>query len=206
MNTDNIDQIKYQHRLSRLADLFNEAGMLKNIPRSGFPFLGSGKENVAEHSFRVTFIGYALARLAGVEPATVCFLCLFHDLHEARTGDFNYVNHRYDSCNVIAALEDATQGTGLQEEILSYWNELETRESLAAKLAHDADQLDLICNLQTELCRGNEFARDWLDSALKRLVTSWGQDLAEQILKTSPQRWWYDQMEKDWWIHHGKEK
>lgn len=200
------EKIKYSLRLSRLADLFNEAGMLKNIPRSGFPFLGSGRENVAEHSFRVSVIGFVLARLAGIDPARVCYLCIFHDLHEARTGDFNYVNHRYDTCDATAAIEDATRGTGLEEEILSFWKELEAKESLEAKLAHDADQLDLICNLQTELSRGNEFAKDWLDSALKRLRTQWGQDLADTILRTNPHHWWYDMVEKDWWIFHGENK
>lgn len=180
--------------------------MLRKIPRSGFPFLGSGSENVAEHSFRVCIIGYVLARLANIDPARVCYLCLFHDLHEARTGDFNYVNHRYDSCDATAAIKDATQGTGLEEEILSYWQELEEKESIESRLAHDADQLDLICNLQTELYRGNNFARDWLDSALKRLGTKWGRELADSILRSSPQRWWYDMVEKDWWIHHGEEK
>lgn len=206
MSFKNINTNQYSQRLSRLVDLFNEAGMLRKIPRSGFPFLGSGSENVAEHSYRVSIIGYVLARLAGIDPARVCYLCLFHDLHEARTGDFNYVNHRYDTCDALAAIKDATRGTGLEEEILSYWKELEDRESLESQLAHDADQLDLICNLQTELHRGNDFARDWLDSALKRLRTSWGRDIADSILRSSPQRWWYDMVEKDWWIHHGEDK
>lgn len=193
-----------RHNFARLADFLNEAGMLKNIPRSGFPFLGSGRESVAEHSYRTCVIGYVLARLANIDPARVCYLCLFHDLHEARTGDFNYVNHRYDTCDAQAALEDATRGTGLEKEVLDYWQELEKRDTLPSLLAHDADQLDLICNLQIELSRGNNFARDWLDSALKRLKTQWARELAEAILRTSPQHWWYDQMEKDWWINHGK--
>lgn len=193
-------------QLRRLADLCNEIGMLRHIPRSGFPFLGSGKENVAEHSFRTTAIGYLLAKLAGIDPCHVVLLCLFHDLHEARTGDFNYVNHRYDSCRARAALEDAARGTGMEDEILSLWDELEDRASPAAFYAHDADQLDLICNLQTELSRGNQFAREWLDSALKRLRTDEGRELAEQILRTDPNNWWYGQVEKDWWINHGGDK
>ena len=27
-------------------------------------------------------------------------------------------------------------------------------------------------------------------------------ELAEAILRTDPNRWWYGQVEKDWWIHH----
>ena len=93
-------------RLERLPDFFNEVGMLRHTPRTGYAFLGSGKENVAEHSYRVSVMGYVLARMCGLDPARVTFLCLFHDLHEARTGDFNYVNHRYDQCQARRALED----------------------------------------------------------------------------------------------------
>ena len=88
--------------LERLADFCNEAGMLRHTPRSGYAFLGSGRESVAEHSYRTTVLGYMLARMAGLDPSRVVMLCLFHDLHEARTGDFNYVNHRYDTCRARA--------------------------------------------------------------------------------------------------------
>ena len=192
--------------LSRLADLCFEIGMLRHIPRSGFPFLGSGRENVAEHSFRTCAIGFMLAQMAKIDSARVIKLCLFHDLHEARTGDFNYVNHRYDSCDAIQALKDATRGTGLEKKILALWEELEKNESPEARLANDADQLDLICNLQTELKKGNSFAREWLDSALKRLKTVEGTMLANKILESDPNNWWYGQVAKDWWIDHGGKK
>ena len=189
--------------LQRLADLCNEAGMLRHTPRSGYAFLGSGRESVAEHSYRTTVLGYMLARMAGLDPSRVVMLCLFHDLHEARTGDFNYVNHRYDTCRARAALEDATEGTGLGPDILGAWDELEDAKTPTALLAHDADQLDLICNLQRELSRGNEFAREWLDSALRRLRTPQGRELAEAVLRTDPNRWWYGRVDKDWWVRHG---
>lgn len=191
-------------QLGRLADFCNEVGMLRHTPRSGYAFLGSGRENVAEHSYRVSVLGYALARLAGADPARVTFLCLFHDLHEARTGDFNYVNHRYNECRAREALEDATQGTGLAEDILGFWDELADGRSLEAELAHDADQLDLICNLHVELSKGNAFAEEWLDSALKRLRTPLARELAEAVLRTDPNRWWYGRVDKGWWVHHRK--
>lgn len=188
----------------RLADFLNEVGMLKATPRSGFAFLGSGHENVAEHSYRASVIGFVLARLADADVARVVFLCLFHDLHEARTGDFNYVNHRYDSCKARQALEDAVRGTGLEEMIAGYFDEFCARESLEAKLASDADQLDLLCNLRMELARGNEFARTWIDSALQRLKTLQAKKLAQAILQADPNRWWYENVDKDWWINHGE--
>ena len=37
--------------------------MLKKTPRTGYQFLGTGKESVAEHSFRTAIIGYVLASI-----------------------------------------------------------------------------------------------------------------------------------------------
>ena len=157
-----------ERQLERITDFFHEAGHLRHTPRSGYAFLGSGSENVAEHSYRTSVIGYTLAKLAGADAARVTFLCLFHDLHEARTGDLTYVNHRYDTCRDRDALQDAVDGTGLEQDILDGWDELQERRSLEARLAHDADQLDLICNLKAELDKGNKFAADWLESAARR--------------------------------------
>ena len=187
--------------LSRLADLVFETGMLRHTPRTGWAFLGSGRENVAEHSWRTSAIAYILASMAGVAPERVVLLALFHDLHEARTGDFNYVYHRYDTAQARTALEHATQGTGLEQDIVGMWEEFEGKQSPEAQLANDADQLDLIANLAVELKKGNEFAREWLDSALKRLKTPEAQQLAEQILRNDPNGWWYEQVPREWWVN-----
>lgn len=187
-------------RRARLADLFHEAGMLRHTPRSGYAFLGSGRESVAEHSYRMSFIGLVLARLAGADAGRVLELCLLHDLHEARTGDFNYVNHRYNTCRAREALTDAAEGTGLEEEILSAYDEFEARETLEARLARDADQLDLICNLRAEQEHGNAFAAQWLESAVQRLRTPWAQELAEELLTADPNRWWYGRVDRQWWV------
>ena len=44
--------------LKAIADFLFEVGMLKRTPRSGFQFLGTGHETVAEHSLRAAVIGY----------------------------------------------------------------------------------------------------------------------------------------------------
>ena len=186
-----------QNRLERLADFLHEAGMLRRIPRSGYAFLGTGGENVAEHSYRVAVAGYALARLCGADAARVVLMCLFHDLHEARTGDFNYVNRLYNECRARKALEDALEGTGLSGELLDLFDEFEAPESLEAELARDADQLDLICDLAVELSKGNTFASEWIENALKRLRSPVARELAEKILCADPNRWWYAHVNKD---------
>ncbi|MHC1741904.1 MAG: HD domain-containing protein [Syntrophobacteraceae bacterium] len=43
---------------THMIHFFFELGMLKKTPRSGYQFLGSGGESVADHTFRMTLIGY----------------------------------------------------------------------------------------------------------------------------------------------------
>ena len=45
----------------QLARFVYELGIHKETPRSGFWFLGTGKQSVAEHLFRTAMIAYALA-------------------------------------------------------------------------------------------------------------------------------------------------
>ncbi|MFP4212927.1 MAG: HD domain-containing protein [Desulfohalobiaceae bacterium] len=183
----------------RLADFFFEVGMLRSTQRSGFQFLGSGRESVAEHSYRTSMIGLVLAKLSGLDWTRVVCMCLFHDLHEARTGDFNYVNRIYNSSQDEQALRDALQGTGLQEDIMLLHKELEEVSSQEAALAQDADQLDLILSLKQEQDLGNPYAPKWLYHAQKRLRTSWGQELAAAVLEKDHTDWWFKSAHSSWW-------
>src|SRR3989344_2552165 len=82
--------------LSGVVDFLYEAGMLAHTPRSGFFFLGSGEQSVAEHLNRTAYFGYALAHLIGnVNTAKVVEMCMFHDFAEARVSDLNYVHQKY---------------------------------------------------------------------------------------------------------------
>ena len=189
--TSPILNLGKRSRMQRLADFLFEAGMLRKTPRTGYQFLGTGCENVAEHSFRTCIIGYILAKEAEADIARTTMLCLFHDFAEARTGDFNYVNRIYNKSDPKSALEHAAFGTGLSGELLDIWDELESETSLEAKLAHDADQIDLILNLKEELDLGNKYAAKWLEGSLKRLVTDAGKKLAGAIVETDHTDWWY---------------
>jgi putative hydrolases of HD superfamily len=186
-------------RLTRLADLIFEAGMLRKTPRTGYQFLGSGAENVAEHSFRTAVIGFLLARQAGADPYRTMALCLFHDLPEARTGDFNYVNKLYNTAEPRRALTDALAGTGLRTTVLALHDELEAAETPEALLAQDADQIDLIANLKEELDLGNRYAADWIEAAMGRLRTEAGRALAATVAETDHAAWWFLGPDRQWW-------
>ena len=188
-----------QDRMKRLADFLFEAGMLRKTPRTGYQFLGTGQENVAEHSFRCAVVGYVLATMAGADVQRTAMLCLFHDLHEARTGDFNYVNKIYNGAERTRAIRDATAGTGLTEPIVGMWDELEDADTIEAQLAQDADQIDMILNLKEQSDLGNKYADAWMASALSRLRTPEGKELAQTIATTDHTDWWYKGPGEDWW-------
>ena len=65
-----------------VVDLLNEIGMLAATPRSGFAFLGSGSQSVAEHSYRAAVVGMALADQVDEEVDREKLLspCRFHEL------------------------------------------------------------------------------------------------------------------------------
>ncbi len=82
--------------MDSIANFLFEVGMLSRTPRSGYQFLGSGQESVAEHILRTVFVGYTLCKMdSSLDEMRVLKMCIFHDLPEARTGDMNYVNKKY---------------------------------------------------------------------------------------------------------------
>lgn len=186
---------------SRLIDFLFEVGMLKKTPRTGYQFLGSGKESVADHSFRTAVVGYVLASLEPeADRSTVVIMCLFHDLPEARTGDHNYVNKRYVTADEHTALSDQIQGLPFSQDIADAFQDFNTGDTVEARIAKDADQIDLMLELKEQLDVGNRRAKEWLSFALKRLITENGKRMAREILNAESDGWWFDK-KTDWWIN-----
>ena len=189
--------------MQSIVNLLFEAGMLKRTPRTGLQFLGTGSESVAEHAFRVTFIGYVLARMEkDVDEAKLIKMCLLHDLHEARTGDLNYMNKKYVKVDEKKAIKDLTKTLPFGDDISNSVEEFNSGKSKEALLANDADQLDLILMLKENKDLGNKYADEWISFALKRLKTNLAKELAEKILDTDSTHWWFED-KSDWWINGG---
>lgn len=190
--------------LKRITTFLFEVGMLKRSPRTGYAFLGSGGESVADHSFRTTVIGYVLASMEpDADREKVVLMCMVHDFPEARTGDHNYVNKKYVIVDEEKAARDQTEGLPFGDEILQLIREFNSLKTLEARLSKDADQLDLILELKEQLDLGNSQAAEWLSFALKRLLTPSGKRLAEEIMTTERDAWWFDK-KTDWWINGPK--
>lgn len=187
--------------MKRTIEFLFEIGMLKKTPRTGYQFLGSGGESVADHSFRTAVIGYVLAsKEPDADPTRVVLMCLFHDFPEARTGDHNYVNKKYVKSDEDKAIRDQLRGLSFGDKIASILQEFNSANTLEACLSKDADQLDLIMELKEQLDLGNTNAKDWLSFAVKRLITEGAKNMAQEILRTHRTQWWFDK-ETDWWIN-----
>ncbi len=185
--------------LKSIVNFFFELGMLKKTPRSGFQFLGSGRESVADHAFRVAAIGYTMARLdKEADTFAVVLMCLFHDMPESRTGDLNYVNKRYVDIKQEQAIRDLAKTLPFGDELQKLLEEFDRGETREAQLTRDADQLDLILGLKEHQDLGNRYAEDWIHFARKRLKTELGKKLAVQILKTDSSAWWFEGKDH-WW-------
>jgi putative hydrolase of HD superfamily len=187
--------------MKNLANFLFEVGMLKRTPRTGFQFLGSGAESVAEHSFRTAVIGYTLAQLDGrVNAARVMQLCLFHDLPEARLGDLNYVNKKYVTANEQKAVADLAATLPFGADYRATLEEFMAAETAEAQLAHDADQLEMILALKEYKDLGNRNADEWFPYSLKRLRTETAHQLAATIWETDSSRWWFEGEDAEWWV------
>ena len=71
-----------------MLNLFDAVGKLKRIERTGWVRKAvSSPESVADHSFRVVWIGAYLGRQLGLDVEKIVELALVHDLAESHTGD-----------------------------------------------------------------------------------------------------------------------
>ncbi len=187
--------------MKNLANFFFEVGMLKRTPRTGFQFLGSGAESVAEHSFRTAVIAYTLAQLDGeADGGKVLKMALFHDIPEARTGDLNYVNKKYVKADEKKAVADLASTLPFGGEYRELLEELGGKESREALIVHDADQLEMILALKEYKDLGNRYADEWYPFAVRRLRTDAARNLAETIWSTDSSRWWFDGEDAEWWV------
>ncbi len=190
--------------MKKIANFLFEVGMLKKTPRTGYQFLGSGAESVADHSFRMTIIGYILSgQIPGADRNKTVLMCLFHDLHEARTGDMNYVNKQYNTVDEKKAVKHMTDGLSFGAEIALLTEEFNECATIEAKIARDADQIDLILELKREKDLGNRYADEWIFYAKKRLITEKAKEMAEEILNTDHAGWWFDK-NIDLWVNGRK--
>lgn len=196
-----------QEQLAAVTDFLFEVGILSKTPRSGFYFLGSGSQSVAEHLNRVVFVGYVLSFMTpGSDMDKVLKMCVFHDLPEARTSDLNYVHQKYAKADESKVLEDLSAALPFGADIRTIVEERNEGKTLEAKLAKDADQLEWLLSLKEQADTGNRRAETFIPPAVKRLKTEQAKRLAEKIVATNSDNWWFGNKEDSWWVSRNRKE
>lgn len=183
----------------RLADFLFEVGTMRRLQRMHRQTLlvEDSSDTIASHSYRVTIIGWHLAKLAGADPYKTVMMCLLHDLGEIRSNDHNWVHKRYVKVFDEEIAKDQL-GTLPFSELFDIATEYEARESLESKLAKDADIIDQILLLREYEWQGSKEARIWLDGKradsnarpLDRLTTPEAKELGKILYQKNPSDWW----------------
>jgi len=186
---------KNQKNIKKLVNFLLEYRTLKHLPRGCLPYLkGPVKENIAEHSFYTTIIGWILAKLEGGDENKVIKMCLIHDLCEARGGEKNLINKFYTSPNdELKITTEISHDYNLKSfslpELFKEFKEKKTKES---KIAKDADILAQMLLEKESFESGNKLASKWLMQSFVRLKTKMGEKFGKLLIETESDEWWLE--------------
>jgi putative hydrolase of HD superfamily len=177
--------------MKHIANLLFEMRMLKDIVRSGYAFLGSGRESIAEHSFTMAFICFVMSKMEeDIDGSKLMAMALLHDIPEARTGDLNYVQKKYTQVDEAKAISHLIKPLAFGKDIKSLIEEFNLGETREAKLAQDADQLSFVLELKKLGDTGALSPEHWLPLVIGRIQTQTGRQMAESIMETQWDEWW----------------
>ncbi|MGH4008501.1 MAG: HD domain-containing protein [Pseudonocardiaceae bacterium] len=176
-----------------VAEFAFELGVLKRTRRTGWWHAGvRDPESVAEHSLRVAQLASLIAAIEGADPGQAALLAIWHDSQETRTGDIPHTARPYleqhspeaITADQTASLPDAARKT-VQETITEY----EAQQTLEARCAKDADQLECLIQAIEYQDAGYTRVQGWIDSARHGLHTGTARRVADAALRTSPLAW-----------------
>jgi putative hydrolase of HD superfamily len=174
-----------------------EMGNIRLIDRMWRRFQSPHFANLAEHHFRVFWIAMMIAaNEKGADTGKIAKMAILHDITESRTGDVDLISRQYVDRHEEMAIRDILEGTMLEEEFYSLWDEYEKRESLEAKIVKDADNLDVDFELAEQKLQGNasvgdrkQETRDFV--AKEKLFTQTAKRLYDQLGQADPHAWWH---------------
>lgn len=170
-----------------------ELGVLKRVRRAGWWQAGvRDPESVAEHTMRVAQLAAMIAAEEGADPARAAFLALWHDSQETRTGDLPHTVDGYltkpEPRQITADQTEKLPGRS-RDVIRTAVDEYESRQTIEALCAKDADKLEMLLQAIEYRDVGVHRVDGWIDSARKSLKTETGQRIAEAAISLSPLAW-----------------
>jgi len=173
-----------------IINLIYEAAVVKRIKRTGWQILGDNEESLGEHTFLTCIIAYLLAQQLKANKETVLTMALFHDFHEARTGEIDKIALRYITRDQKKANKEIF--VHVDPSLLKLLEEYEKRDLLEAKIVYEANIIALLVELKLLVEKGNVHAKEWLEANAKRLKLPQSIDLVQNLLQTDSHDWWKD--------------
>jgi putative hydrolase of HD superfamily len=181
--------------INTILNFVAEAGMLKNVSRSGWSVLGiKNMESVAEHSFRCAIIGYLLAHMEDAAVDRVVFMTLFNDIQEARITDLHKMAQRY--LDAEAAEEQAyyEQIDALPQKIKAEMKQLhkeyKAQKSRESIIARDADILECLIQAKEYYEQGHLKSDKFMRKAPQCLITKSARSLWRAAKNQEICDWW----------------
>ncbi len=171
-----------------ITNLVYEAAVVKRMQRTGWQILGDNQEGVGEHTFMTSVIAYFLAKQLKANLETVLTMAVFHDFHEARTGDLDKIATFYMTRDQDKANRDIFKG--VDDDLLMTLDEYEKKESLEARIVYEANVIAFLVELKLLEEKGNTHAREWLTGNLARLRLPEAITLAKDLANTDSHDWW----------------
>ncbi len=182
--------------MKKEANLLFELSTMRKIVRNHRPvlLLDDLSDNLATHSYLVTWIAYIIAKHEGANIEKVLLMAMSHDTAETRTGDIAWINKRY-----VKAYEEEAIAEMFPEEldhlnIKTLLEEYGKRESLEAKCVKDADRMAQMILLQEQVFTyNNQQAKEWLENnedwINQTYLTEYGKKLALTVYHTKVNDW-----------------
>lgn len=176
-------------------NLFAEAGLLKNIKRSGWWVAGiKDPESVADHSFRCAIMAYYIAHLEKVDVFRAMTMALFNDIHEARINDLHKMGHHYidfkEAEKKVFSDQVENLDGGVKDEMTSLRREYDAQKTKASIVARDADILECLLQAKEYYENGHLKAKKFFKVAPDHLKTKTAQALWKRIKTWDSSAWW----------------
>lgn len=187
--------MKNKEDIKKIIQFISEAGMLKNVKRSGWQVLGVRPgETVADHSFRCAVIGYILAGMEGASVQKVILLTLFNDMQEARITDLHKMAQRYinieDAESRCFAEQIKNLPKSLSQELSTLHKEYRKQKTKESIIARDADILECLIQAKEYYEQGFEKAIDFTKRAPRFLKSNSAKKLWQFTKNNNITNWW----------------
>lgn len=187
--------MKGKKNIKNQVQFISEAGLLKNIKRSGWEVLGiKNGESVAEHSFRCAVIGYILAGMENASCYKVMLLTLFNDIHEARITDLHKMAQRYlpietaeDNC-FLEQIKNLPPK--LHKELKSLHKEYRRQKTKESIIARDADILECLIQAKEYYEQGFKGAIEFTKRAPLFLKSLSAKQMWKFVKSADITKWW----------------